>query len=164
MLAYYSGNNMKKINFKKGYAILFTLVIVSIITSISIGISNVVYKQLLLASVASDSQTAFYAADTGAECALYASEILGLATIVGSLNPYFNCGVDEAGQPYIVTVTIDPTNIYHLDTAATNLSCYKALVDKNSPTVTNIEIKGYNTCNSSDLRQVERGIRIEYNI
>jgi hypothetical protein len=59
-----------------GYAILFTVALVSIISVIALGLTNAAYKEIILSSVAKDSETAFYQADTASECALYADNQL----------------------------------------------------------------------------------------
>ncbi len=160
---------MKNSDKKKGYAILFTLVVVSIISSISIGVANSVSKQLILSSLAHDSQMAFYAADTAAECALYASEsstvllvLGGLPGIVASGTP-FDCGVDDNGNIFGIDVaTLSPT-VYTFN-ANTGLSgsCFSVNIDQSLVPQKNIEIKGYNTCDTNSQRQVERGILVEY--
>ncbi len=156
---------MNKYNKKRGYAILFTLVIISIITTITIGVANSVYKQLILSSLAHDSQVAFYAADTAAECALYAAEGYpppgtGLPILL-AVNPPWNCGVDDNGNSFVVSVTQDSSGIYHLKPINPTGSCFDVSIDKNA-FMTSIIVKGYNTCDSTSTRQVERGILIEY--
>lgn len=54
-----------------GYALLFAILVSSILLSAGLGISNIIYKELLLSAIGKQSTIAFYAADTGAECALY---------------------------------------------------------------------------------------------
>jgi Tfp pilus assembly protein PilX len=151
---------MNKFYRKSGYAILFTLVVVSVITAITIGVSNSVYKQLVLSSLARDSQVAFYAADTAAECAIYATEVPpGISALI---NSSITCGLDDHGSPFIVAISQDISGIYHLDSTNLNGSCFKVSVDKNIPPTTIMDVKGYNTCNVNDVRKVERGIRVEY--
>ena len=45
---------------KKGFALLITVVVVSLILSISLGISNLTFKQTILSNLAKDSQISFY--------------------------------------------------------------------------------------------------------
>lgn len=69
------GNNMKtQINKTEsgGYAILFAVLLVSIILAITLGILNVALKEFNFTSTARNSHVSFFAADTGGECALYA--------------------------------------------------------------------------------------------
>jgi hypothetical protein len=57
-------------NNKKGFALLFSVIIASIIFAITIGISDVAYKENLLTTSGKDSTIAFMASDLGIECAL----------------------------------------------------------------------------------------------
>jgi hypothetical protein len=59
----------KKTN--KGFTLFVALVVSSLILSVSMSLSNIILKQLVFAHTGSESQLAFYAADSGAECALY---------------------------------------------------------------------------------------------
>ena len=56
---------------KKGFVLAFSLLISSIVLALAFGIFNILLKQIVLTGSAKDSQIAFYAADAGAECALY---------------------------------------------------------------------------------------------
>ena len=55
----------------RGFTVLFAVLISSILLSIGIAILDLTLKQFTLSSVSKDSQIAFYAADTGQECAMY---------------------------------------------------------------------------------------------
>jgi hypothetical protein len=55
----------------KGYAILFTILLVSIILAITMGIANIALKELGFTTVSRNSHISFFAADTAGECALY---------------------------------------------------------------------------------------------
>ncbi len=57
-----------------GYAVLFAVLLVSIILSITIGIANVSLKELNFTATSKESHFALFAADTGGECALYANK------------------------------------------------------------------------------------------
>lgn len=57
-------------NNKKGFALLFSIIIASIIFAITIGISDVAYKENLITTSGKDSTIAFMASDLGIECAL----------------------------------------------------------------------------------------------
>jgi hypothetical protein len=67
----------EKIQKNKGFVILFSMLVSSLILLISAGIFNVVQKEVVLSSSARESQRAFYAADSALECALYA-DIVGV--------------------------------------------------------------------------------------
>jgi hypothetical protein len=153
---------------QKGYAILFTIVIVSAVSVITAGLTNAVYKQLVLSSLAKDSQSAFYQADTAGDCALYADrvQIINNPEIFNSGGP-FSCGglildvepLIPAGSGY----RINPTP----EVQASSDPCFRIDVTKDITTVpgityTTIHAKGYNFCDKANPRTVEREIKIDY--
>jgi hypothetical protein len=157
---------------KKGYAILFTIVIVSAIAVITAGLSSTAYKQLILSSLAKDSQTAFYQSDTASDCGLYADRVLGTTTPPNIITTggSWTCANDN--------LTITPTgggSYTILPVAADGNSlnpCFRITVTKTTsgtgtildPIIvkTKIQAKGYNICNMSNPRTVEREIEINY--
>jgi len=60
-----------KLQKNKGFVILFSILISSIILLMASGIYNIVQKQVVLSSYAKQSQKAFYAADAALDCALF---------------------------------------------------------------------------------------------
>lgn len=58
-------------NNNSGFALLLTLVIVSIILAVGLTLLQITMKQLSLSAVARESEIAFYAASTGIECMQY---------------------------------------------------------------------------------------------
>ncbi len=150
---------------KGGYAILFTVVIVSAISVITAGLSNTAYKQLILSSLAKDSQAAFYEADTASDCALYVDRIVGstppnITTTGGD----WSCGgidlviINASANGY----TINPKSPADTSTDP----CFRIKVTKTviaGPlTQTTISAKGYNICNLTNLRTVEREVLINF--
>lgn len=158
---------MKRLNKNKGYAILFSVVIVGIISLISFGLSDTAFKQVILSSLVKDSQTAFYKADTASECALYSyfnkggSEYLDGVTSVPPLS--FDCGTDKDGNSYTLNVETGILPFYTLSFDNGNNSCFKISIGKSSNTI-NIISDGYNICDSNSQRSVEREIKIDFNI
>jgi len=61
---------MKK-NYQKGIAIFIAVISVSSLLLIALAISDMAYKEQIISYSGRDSKIAFYAADTGVECALY---------------------------------------------------------------------------------------------
>ncbi|OGG93818.1 hypothetical protein A2609_01040 [Candidatus Kaiserbacteria bacterium RIFOXYD1_FULL_47_14] len=59
---------------KKGFALLVSVIFMSVMLTLGLALSSLGYKQEVLASTAIRSQYAFYAADAGLECALYADQ------------------------------------------------------------------------------------------
>ena len=56
---------------KKGFTLLFAVLIISVALSLSLGASNLVISQLTISRDFRESAEALYAANAGAECALY---------------------------------------------------------------------------------------------
>jgi Tfp pilus assembly protein PilX len=142
---------------QKGYAILFTMIIVGIISTIAIGLANLSYKQLILSSVAKDSQISFYQADIATECGIYADNKRagGLASGVFP----WTCG------GILLSETFPSYNQYDLENTALNSTtspCFRIIIDKSIPPATTIRGLGYNICNKTNIRTVEREIDVSY--
>ncbi len=141
-----------------GFVILFTVLISSIILAIALGVASVAYREVLLSGTAKDAQYSFFAADTGAECALY-WDIQEAAFTQTLVVPSCN------GTTVDMLVSSSP---FRFSFAAAPTGCAVVTVDKNDPTVTKIESLGYNvTCgdlvaNPMNARIVERAIRVTY--
>lgn len=60
-----------KLNDQKGFTILLSALVASLVLTLGIAVFSVAQKQVILSSLGRSSQYAFYAADTGVECALY---------------------------------------------------------------------------------------------
>jgi len=54
-----------------GFTLLLTSLVASLMLTIAASMFTLVQKQIILSAIGRDSQFAFYAADSGAECALY---------------------------------------------------------------------------------------------
>jgi hypothetical protein len=154
---------MKKlinINKNSGYAILFAVVVVSIISILSFGLSNTTYKQLILSSLSSDSQISYLQSDMATECGLYADNIVGL----GSLPASWNCGIDSSGNIQTFNVVNDGSK-YKVSpvTLGTKDPCFEFDIDKTTiPGTTVIKARGYNSCDKSSSKTVEREVEVTY--
>ncbi len=161
---------MKRIKRNKnneGYAILFTVVVVGIISMITIGLSNSAYKQTILSAVAKDSTTAFYQADVGSECVLYVDR--EYQDNMTGIPAGFKCGgYDIKFNPSVTDPNDQNKKTYsmNLETGETSTTkCFRAdIVKKVSESVlkTDVYTKGYNICKKNNLRTVERGIKVSY--
>jgi len=70
-MSHMNGSPTKKQEQQRGFTLLLAALVSSIVLALGISIFGLVQKQLILSSIGRDSQLAFYAADTAAECALY---------------------------------------------------------------------------------------------
>lgn len=64
-------------NPEAGFALLVAVIFMSVMLAFALMLGSLAYKQTVLSSSAIQSQYAFYAADAGLECALYADQQLG---------------------------------------------------------------------------------------
>lgn len=159
---------IKKKN-QKGYAILFTIVIVSAVSVITAGLSNTAYKQIILSSLANDSQSAFYQSDTATDCALYADRVEAIK-LPPETNVILNGGSWSCGGVNLDVVQINGNGDYTIYPTSNVLTssdpCFKidVLKDKTDPLFikTTIRAKGYNICDITAPRTVEREIEIKY--
>lgn len=58
----------------RGFALLISVIFMSVMLTFGLALSSLAYKQQMLSSGAVASQYAFYAADAGLECLLYADQ------------------------------------------------------------------------------------------
>ena len=154
-----------------GYLLLFAVVLASIVLAIGLGIFNIVNKGIVLASTGRSSQSAFYAADTGAECALYWDRKhtgfsmtvfpTSTASVIITSGPVCN-SEDIAASWTVSNQTVNSAKTT-FDLALSNGTCTTVSVLKTSGgIVTAIESLGYNTCILSNPRRIERAVRVKY--
>lgn len=146
---------------KDGYAILFAVILVSVISMIALGLSNTTYKELIITSVAKDSQMAFYQSDMATECGLYLEQ--KKASTLSGLLPYA-CGVISDGTNIQLQITSNPNGTFDVKPTDISLTspCFDINIDKTDPNVTTIKSNGYNMCDKTNFKTVERSIQISY--
>lgn len=146
-----------------GFALLYSVIVITLILTIAISISNISYKQSILSSLAKDSQIAFYQADAGAECAMYwdaAANLFPIGTTVASAPDTLQCG--DAVMHLVPDQSADDYFLYEESSPAANEPCFTFIVDKVSdPAVSSVEARGHNVC-AAGPRQVERAINVRY--
>ncbi len=141
----------------KGFTLFVAMVVMGTVLLVAAGVVSLAARQSLVSSSGRDSQYAFYAADTGIECAIYwdvqnPSGISAFSTTTGS---QINCNNQ--------TMTVGGTSV---STFTFNFNpdpyCTIVTVTKDVNGSTRIDSLGYNTCDSSNPRRVERGIKAVY--
>lgn len=60
----------KKIKKNRAFVILFAVTISAILLSITLGVTNIAFREIKFSTSAKDSNNAFFAADAGLECAM----------------------------------------------------------------------------------------------
>jgi hypothetical protein len=56
---------------RRGFTLFIALIVSSLLLAVGLSLSTIILKQLIFSNSGKESQLAFYAADSGAECALY---------------------------------------------------------------------------------------------
>ena len=94
---------------ERGVALLFVILLTSVLLLVAIGIANVSYKEATFSVEAKDSDRAFFAADSGIECALMldTNGFFG-GTPVGSpsCDGYAPPIVDSGGGNYVFAIPL----------------------------------------------------------
>ena len=152
----------------RGFTLLLSILVVSVILSVSLGIFDIMTKELKLSGLGRESQIAFYAADAGVECFFYweikhpdladsafdtdsnniSSVVCGSNNGVNGVSgPNFTSGTGISS--FNLTLGSDPDK-----------KCAKVKVTKSGLTTT-VESRGYNTaCDSTSPFKVERAIQM----
>ena len=201
---------------QSGIALFISVIVASVVLSLGLFMANIYIKEIILSSSARESQIAFFAADSGMECALYWDAYVGgsvfasttdsdnsitcnrqiVAGQTGLLNPLRIQTVppfEYESQIGCVTSNLDPDPldpnpcagpVYSYftisfetkenvapdfpDSPCAIISVLKT-VALNNPGNTDdgfyyytvIESRGYNTCNPSNPKRIERAVRVQ---
>ncbi|MEX0917158.1 MAG: hypothetical protein WDZ90_01400 [Candidatus Paceibacterota bacterium] len=145
---------------ERGFTLLLSVLISSLLLAIGLAIFNITIKELILSSSGRESQFAFYAADTGAECALFHDFQRG-AFSTSSPAANLECIDEEWEVTSSSPVPGTYTRTFSIDSEP---HCMTVVVTKEEgpPVTTSIEARGYNTCDTGNPRRVERAIRVTY--
>lgn len=155
---------MKHFSYTRGFTLLIAVLVSGILLALGFAIFNIASKELTLSSSGRESQFAFYAADSGIECALYWDYQQDAFSDTTPLQP------ECAGAPVTnYLVSYDPFSDTYTTTFGFALGatvadpCVDVTVTRNySPTRTVIVAAGYNTCVTTNPRRIERAIRVQY--
>lgn len=138
-----------------------SVMIASILLALGYEIYNLAVKEVTLSSAGRESQFAFFAADSGIECALHADVKLDAFSTSSPLTE-LDCGIATSSLSR-TTVGTDYITTFEF-TLGTGLSkqCTSMRVTREDPKRTIIEAFGHNTCNLDDPVRLERAIRVTY--
>jgi len=165
----YAKNNKKKARAcnQSGFTLFIAVVTVSILLLVTLSISSIAAKELILTASGREATTAFYVANSGIECALYwdlkndggveGAFIAPPPSIVTCNGQSQNVGQAPLKYPFTTRLSFDFDN-----------HCSKVNVNKYLDSAKNIKTKieslGYNLpCSSiTSPRTIERAIRVTY--
>lgn len=165
---------------------MFAVLVSSLVLALGLGIVAITMKEVKLSGTGRDSQLAFYASDSGAECAFY-WDLKGdyfATSSSGWLISNASCAngqnIEASYDPATQSLLSNPVVSDNLTAATTTFWLYmkgdSGSVTYNSPCAkvqvvkfksganqkTSIDSRGYNTCDVNNTRRLERGYRIEY--
>ena len=162
---------------RRGFTLLYSVLVASLVLSIGVGIASIVLKELVLASTGRESQFAFYTADSGVECALFSDFQSAGAFATSTDSKYQN---PNPCQPHTIScngqnnITVTPvcSDVYNaVNTFTLSLApaCAAVTVTKTADALksgaskTTIESRGQNDCAGlTNPFRVERAIRVKY--
>ncbi len=148
----------------RGFTLFIAIVISATLLLVSSGIISVAVKEAFLTTANRHSQEAFYAADTGIECALFwdLKNPGGLSAFATSTTANITCN----GQSFTVggssgqsdfTLSFSPEQ-YCTEVRVIRRRAQPSLNIKS----TTIQAYGYNTCDPTNPRRVQRAIGVSY--
>jgi len=149
---------------EKGFTLFVAIIVMGTLLLIATGVVNLAVRQSLISASSRESQHAFYAADTGIECALFwdvknPSGASAFSTSTGS-TIFCNKDANNSGNQWVVGGSY--TSVINRINFLPDPYCTIVTVTKGLDGSTRIESKGYNTCDPSNPRRVERAVRAIY--
>lgn len=157
----------------RGFTIFFAVLVASLSLAVGLAIYDLLIRELELSQTATQSQYAIYAADAGAECALYWDS----KYTDDDKSAFGTSSTDSWGSSvFCNTQEISTTwdNSQQIPTAATTTfqllldasesgACAVVTVAKNgNPSQTRLISRGYNTCAETGVERLERAFKVTY--
>jgi hypothetical protein len=168
-------------NTKRGFTIFFAVLVGGLALAVGLAIYDLTVRELDLSSSSTQSQYAIYAADTGAECALYwdfECPVSGgpvYCTRSGGSAFSTSSSAEEPSGSGLTCSGVDITTGWSVTETPTSATtrftltflpqqyCTDVYVVKTgTPTVTTVTAHGYNTCQTGALNRFERVLEINY--
>ena len=141
------------------------MVITGTLLLVSMGVVSLAVRESFLSSAGEESQYAFYAADSGIDCAVYwdVKNPQGYSAFATSTSSTIYCNQDANNpvNPLNPNVGGSSQSVFTM-TFLPEPYCATITVTKSNDGSTKIESKGYNTCDTTNPRRVERAVRASY--
>ena len=152
------------LNASPGFTVLFAVLIGSILFSIGIAIAHLSTKEILLSVAGKQSEIAFFAADTGIECALYydlrVTDVFPKSDAENVQTP-IECNGALNAVSIVSESSTAATSTFRLTFAPAG--CADVRVGKTVSGFTVIESRGRNDCGGGvNHARVERALRVRY--
>ena len=158
---------------KRGFTLLLSALLASLMMALGIAMFTIAQKEIRLSSIARDSQFAFYAADAGAECALYLHYVYDAFATSTTFTDTTKIKCDNTALLDLASGlsktalggTYDTTFRYDMSGGDGKQYCVSVKVTRNDSSYphTRIHSLGYNTscsARSSSTRLLERAVQL----
>ena len=151
-----------------GFTLLLSVLIASIMLALGVSIFNILSEQLIISDLGKQSQYAFYAADTGLDCALY-HDFQNNAFPTSTSSGTIECADSNRNISSSKVGGDEHEHIFHINLGSEH--CAEVIVTKEVSgglTTTEIESRGYNKgwtgsdCTDTHPKKLERAIRVSY--
>ncbi len=145
---------------QQGFVILFSVLIASAILLVGFGIYSTSYKSTVLSSVARESHTAFYAADTGVECILWAKtefSASGAPTSLNCVDNYTSVLPPSLSQQGDILISFPMPD----GRSCARLAINPDYIDGNGISMFKIHSRGYNICDNQNMPMVSDPLLVE---
>ena len=163
----------------EGFVLLFAVTLSAILLAIALGISNIALREIQFGTSAKDTNDAFFAADTGTECAQFYDRSYDTTGVIPNTTNIFENDVTFVGSMTCVGIspeafTYYPPNMWSFSISGLNggqgcaiITVEKTLDVNGKPVATTITSNGYNNGGGSSTcapgsNAVERQIQITY--
>ncbi|MFQ5540912.1 MAG: hypothetical protein ACE5F4_01560 [Candidatus Paceibacteria bacterium] len=148
----------------RGFILLISVLVSGILLALGFAIFNIASKELTLSTSGRESQFAFYAADSGVECALYwdyqhdafSTSSPQQPVCSGAAVTNYNVDFEPSTGTYTTVFS------FSLNGAVTDPCTDVTVTRTTNPTRTTVVAAGYNTCVLTNPRRIERAIRVQY--
>jgi hypothetical protein len=143
----------------RGFTLLISIILVSVALSIGVALLDIATKQVILAAGARQSQVAFYNADMAMECALYWDQ---------KQNAFDYSSPAEEVRCGTASTTVTAAGGSSPRTRTFTISCPgggtagSVTIYKESTGAATLFSSGYNTCDATNPRRIERGLKVSY--
>lgn len=153
---------------ERGFTLLLAALVASIVLAIGTSIFQLAQKELILSSIGRDSQYAFYAADTGAECALYWDvryQAFATSSETAPLEAIICDNQSSDVSPLQVGETVHSSFQFEPNGYCASVSVTKAVQEDTGAVASIIHADGYSTtCDAIETspRALQRSVELRY--
>lgn len=158
---------------QRGFTLLIAVILASVSAAIGVALASIAYKSVRLSATAQASQYAFYTADTGLECALYADQQSDVFDYTShAATPTMQCVNGSTGTSVSFAVSQwSATTLQFSSQSPGGYSggwfpidgyCARVTIYKTSDAHAYLYSEGISNCDTTNPRTLERGLNSFY--